>query len=53
MEERIEALLKQRFGRSLNQCTKNEIFEVLMEITKEEMAGRPRIQGKKKLYYIP
>lgn len=52
MEERIEALLKQRFGRRISQCTKNEIFDVLMEITKEEMEKRPRIQGKKKLYYI-
>ena len=52
MEERIEALLKQRFGRRISPCTKNEIFDVLMEITKEEMEKRPRIQGKKKLYYI-
>lgn len=52
MEERIEALLKQRFGRRISQCTKNEIFDALMEITKEEMEKRPRIQGKKKLYYI-
>ena len=52
MEERIEALLKQRFGRRISQCTKNEICDVLMEITKEEMEKRPRIQGKKKLYYI-
>ena len=52
MEERIEALLKQRFGRRISQCTKNEIFDLLMEITKEEMEKRPRIQGKKKLYYI-
>lgn len=52
MEERIESMLQARFGRGLDQCTRDEIFEVLMQITKEEMSRRPRIAGKKKLYYI-
>ena len=40
MEERIQAILKERFGRDLDNCTKSEIFEALMVITKQEMAGR-------------
>ena len=28
MEERIQAILKERFGRDLDNCTKSEIFEV-------------------------
>lgn len=52
MEERINNLLRQYFGRDLHDSTKEEIFEVLMQITKEEMENRPRITGKKKLYYI-
>ena len=52
MEERLERLLKERFGRGIDNCTKIEIFDALMEITKEELNSRPRIQGKKKLYYI-
>ncbi len=39
MEERIQAILKERFGRDLDNCTKSEIFEALMVITKQEMAG--------------
>lgn len=27
MEERIQAILKERFGRDLDNCTKSEIFE--------------------------
>ncbi len=52
MEERINSLLRERFGRDLTDSTKGEIFEVLMRITKEEMEGRPQVEGKKKLYYI-
>ena len=52
MEERIQAILKERFGRDLDNCTKSEIFEALMVITKQEMAGRKRNTGNKKLYYI-
>ena len=36
MEERIQAILKERFGRDLDNCTKSEIFEALMVITKQE-----------------
>ena len=34
--------LKERFGRDLDNCTKSEIFEALMVITKQEMAGRKK-----------
>lgn len=52
MEERLQKILKERFGRDLDACTKAEIFEALMVITKEENAKLPRNEGKKKLYYI-
>ena len=43
MEERIGKILTVRFGRGLKDCTKEEIFEALMQITKEEMEGRPKV----------
>lgn len=52
MEERLQNLLKKRFGRDIDSCTKAEIFEALLLITKEETAKLPRNEGKKKLYYI-
>lgn len=52
MEERIQKLLCERFGRDIDHCTKEEIFEVLMLITKEETSKIQRNFGKKKLYYI-
>ena len=52
MEEKINNMLRAKFGRSLSDCTKEEIFEVLLCITREQMEQEPRIEGKKKLYYI-
>ena len=52
MEEKINNMLRAKFGRSLSDCTKEEIFEVLLCITREKMEREPRIEGKKKLYYI-
>ena len=52
MENRIEQIMKQHFGRGIDQCTNEEIQKGLLIMTKEEMEGRPRISGKKKVYYI-
>ena len=52
MEERIEAVMKQNFGRGVDQCTDDEVFQGLMLLTKEELEGRKPIAGDKKLYYI-
>lgn len=52
MEERLEQLLKEKFGRGIDNCTKMEIFDALMRLTRDELKGRPQIEGKKKLYYI-
>ena len=52
MENRIEATMKKYFGRGIDQCTNEEIQKGLLIMTKEEMEGRPRILGKKKVYYI-
>lgn len=52
MEKRLQALLKKRFGKNLDNCSKGEIFECLMLLTKEEMGNLPQNEGQKKLYYI-
>ena len=52
MEQRIETIMKKHFGRGVDQCTNEEIFQGLLLMTKEEMEGRPAIEGKKKVYYI-
>ena len=39
MEERIQAILKERFGRDLDNCTKSEIFEVFLQEKREKYAS--------------
>ena len=52
MEERLQTLLKEKFGKDLDTCSQAELFQALMILTKEETQKLPRNQGKKKLYYI-
>ena len=52
MEARLQNILKNCYARDIDNCTKEEIFEALMIITREETAKLPRNEGKKKLYYI-
>ncbi len=52
METRIEQIMKKYYGRVIDQCTNEELFQGLMIMTREEMEGRKSITGKKKLYYI-
>ena len=52
MEERLQTLLKEKFGKNLDNCSKEEIFEVLLLLTKEANKKLPRNEGEKKLYYI-
>jgi starch phosphorylase len=52
MEEKINQLLKDRCGKDLDNCSKEELFDVLMQLTKEKMAEEPAVSGDKKLYYI-
>lgn len=52
MEERLQSLLKENFGKNLDNCSKEELFEALLLFTKEETGRLPRNEGKKKLYYI-
>lgn len=52
MEERLQNILLERFGRDIDSCTKEEIFAALLIITREETSNLPENEGKKKLYYI-
>ena len=39
MEERIQAILKERFGRDLDNCTKSEIFDIVVEDMDRQSRG--------------
>lgn len=44
--------MEKRFHKTLDTCTKEELFHALMEITKEATGNLKRNEGSKKLYYI-
>ena len=52
MEKRLQEVLEKRFHKTLDTCTKEELFHELMEITKEATGNLKRNEGSKKLYYI-
>lgn len=52
MEKKLEALLKEKFQKSLDNCTKEELFEALLIFTREAAEKLPANTGNKKLYYI-
>lgn len=52
MEKRLQEVLEKRFHKTLDICTKEELFHALMEITKEATGNLKRNEGSKKLYYI-
>ena len=52
MEKRLQEVLEKRFHKTLDTCTKEELFHALMEITKEAPGNLKRNEGSKKLYYI-
>ncbi len=52
MEQRLEGLLKQKYGHGISESTDIELFDVLMNMTKDELERHPAVSGQKKLYYI-
>ena len=52
MEKRLQEVLEKRFHKTLDTCTKEELFHALMEIMKEATGNLKRNEGSKKLYYI-
>ena len=52
MEKRLQEVLEKRFHKTLDTCTKEDLFHALMEITKEATGNLKKNEGSKKLYYI-
>ena len=52
MEEKISSLLQEKYGHGIDHSSSKELFDVLMQITKQDMENCPATSGDKKLYYI-
>ncbi len=52
MEQRLQDILNERFGKTLTDASDAEIYLALMLFTKERVEAMPRNTGKRKLYYV-
>ena len=52
LEKQLEKLTKERHGKSIKACSDAQLYDCVLQLTREQMAGKPAIKGKKKVYYI-
>ena len=52
LEKQLEKLTKTKYGKSIKACTDPQLYDCVLQLTKEQMADKPAIKGKKKVYYI-
>ena len=48
----LEEILKERCNKSIKDCTNEELYYALLEMTKKMEQKKESSEGKKKLYYI-
>ena len=52
LEEQLEGIAKDQFGKTLKECTDREAYYVLLEMTSRLMDVTELCNGEKKIYYI-
>ncbi len=52
MEERINAVTMELWGKQIQTCTDSELYYALLEFTKKQMSEKKIISGPKRVYYI-
>ncbi len=52
MEQELIAFAQKRFGKTVEECTDKELYELILNLTKGMMDATIPIEGKKKIYYI-
>ena len=52
METQLAMLAEKRYGKGIADCTDEEVYYAVLELTKEMTEVTEEITGEKKLYYI-
>ena len=52
MEEKLTALTQKMYGKDIAACTDSEVYNAVLQMTKEVIDTVPEITGDKKVYYI-
>lgn len=48
----LAEVVKKQFGRSIAECTNEEVYVSLLSLTKDALKNKGYNEGKKKIYYI-
>ena len=52
LEQRLNGLTGKMYGKNIEGCSDAQLYNCILQLTKEEMANKPMISGSKKVYYI-
>lgn len=52
LEQQLEKLADKRYGRTIAECTDAQLYSCVLQMTREMIADKSVISGKKKVYYI-
>ncbi len=52
LEQQLNELTKKMYGSSIEKCTDAQLYNSVLQLTKDLLAAKPAITGKKKVYYI-
>ncbi len=52
LEKQLNGMISKVYGKTIQTCTDAQLYNSVLQLTKELMAEKPAISGKKKVYYI-
>ena len=52
LEQQLNELTGKMYGKTIAACTDAQLYNSVLQLTKDQMEAKPVITGKKKVYYI-
>ncbi len=52
LEQELENQTREGYGKSISECSNEELYYSILQLSKKLMAASERIEGEKKIYYI-
>ncbi len=52
LEQKLQKLTELKYGKTIAECTNPELYDCVLQMSKDMMAEKPMIEGEKKVYYI-
>lgn len=52
LEKKLRTIVKKTYDKEISGCTDAELYNCVLQLTKDYMSGKPVIDGNKKVYYI-